>query len=258
MDTKEENVERVARENVGPVCALVRGRRSAKIVQLDELVSSIRTSDVATFGGPPPALKTCRKDALKFFIDADRAGLAVYRRGRRGHPTRLEWKMDPTRFFQLACAVGNDIKRAYDEPSADTVPTGDDAMTDASGTSPATNGAPFLTHGELATDVREVFRRASKGKGTRPQWLTAYQVLERLPQRDRLIAERGMPGEGAGVHHAAASVVRDSIRLHLKSEVEVTFLDTRGIRFEIAGVAVAAGFPVVALYRMAEDASAEV
>lgn len=53
---------------------------------------------------------------------------------------------------------------------------------------------------EIIDDVRTVLKSAAKGKGSKPNFLTAYQILDRLPDplRTQLIAERGTRRKGTG------------------------------------------------------------
>ena len=51
---------------------------------------------------------------------------------------------------------------------------------------------PNLMPTEITNAVRQVLSSASRGKGNRPNFLTAYQILDRLPApiKERLITER--------------------------------------------------------------------
>lgn len=57
-----------------------------------------------------------------------------------------------------------------------------------------------LMPSEIADDVRQVLLSAPDASRYGRCFLTAYQILERLPNatRDRIIAERGHGGQGAG------------------------------------------------------------
>jgi hypothetical protein len=103
---------------------------------------------------------------------------------------------------------------------------------------------------DIVDDVREVLANANKGKGTDCQYLTAYQILALLPQHVRatLIAQRGLPGQGAGVHYSAASLVSDAAEK--VAGVEKAYLDSRHVHFQIDGSTVAAGYSVSGLYRL--------
>lgn len=102
------------------------------------------------------------------------------------------------------------------------------------------------------------------GKGTASLPVSAYQVLERLkytqdpsnPQRnlrDRLIAERGMPGKSAGSSYSAAQVVSDALEmLERNGHIEITFHDCAGEMFFVNGAWVEPGYSgnVCARYRL--------
>ena len=87
-----------------------------------------------------------------------------------------------------------------------------------------------------------------KGRGR--AYLTAYQILEQLPQqiKDRLITERGTPGMGAGKHYAAASVVSDAAEKI--PGIEIVFLETSSIKIMLNETDIAPGNKYVGLYRL--------
>jgi hypothetical protein len=103
---------------------------------------------------------------------------------------------------------------------------------------------------DIVDDVRHVLLSAARGKGTTPNYLTAYQILARLPAelRARLIAERGRGGRGEGTHFAATGVVMHALRS--MDDVDVVYLDTGGLQLIIDGEAVEAGNRVCGLYRV--------
>lgn len=242
--------------------AVLQFHRGSKVIALEDFVTSVQKFELVTYEGKL-TYKDARIVAQRFFKHAAERGLARYRLGRRGKPTRLIWKIDPLRYLEPAAETDPDLReimQASVDESAYPVHAGlvDQPAIPATPSGSAGPPAPPLTHSDIADDVRRALREASKGKGTRPQLLTAYQILDRIPQRDQLIRERGMPGREAGVHHAAASVVRDSIRYDLKNEVEVEYFDNVGVVFEVGGNHVRAGFPVCGLYRLRDEASAEV
>lgn len=108
-----------------------------------------------------------------------------------------------------------------------------------------------LMPSEIVDEVRDVLQNANRGKGTQPTFLTAYQILERLPKpiKDRLNQERTGAGKGTGVYYGAASVVSDAAEvLERRGLVEVAYLDCSGI--EIKGTQpVVPSFGVCGLYR---------
>lgn len=104
----------------------------------------------------------------------------------------------------------------------------------------------------LQQEILDVLRSAQTGKSNPPvpHFLTAYQILQRLPtQRDVLLATRPKPGEGAKAYWSAASEVQNALR-GLRSQVDVDFIDTRGMAFVVDKREFRAGYPVVALYRL--------
>jgi len=81
---------------------------------------------------------------------------------------------------------------------------------------------------DLASAVIEVIRTAMHGKNTKPGWVTAYQVLNRLPEalRAELVRDTGGYGgrandadRGAGAANAVMRVLRDH------PNVEVSYFD---------------------------------
>lgn len=103
---------------------------------------------------------------------------------------------------------------------------------------------------ELSDDFRDVLRDAAKGKGPEPHFVTAYQILDRLPRqrRDELVTTHGGFGRGAGTNFGAAGAVADALKS--MPDVETSNLDTRGVSFDVQGAVVAAGYAVVGLYRL--------
>jgi hypothetical protein len=111
----------------------------------------------------------------------------------------------------------------------------------------------MLTPSDILDEVRQILADAHRGKGRSPTSLTAYQILDRHPRRDKLIAERGMPGQQSPTAqgYGAAQVVSDACQmLHSRDEVEITYTDSHGELFEVAGQAIRAGYAVTARYRL--------
>jgi hypothetical protein len=113
---------------------------------------------------------------------------------------------------------------------------------------------PLMPH-DIAGDVQQVLAAARVGKnGDRPNFLTAYQILDRIPAavRDRLIAERTLGGRGSGVAYAAPSVVSDAAeRL---PGIVIEYMDSVGLSVSVTGQQVVPSNPVCGLYRLASDA----
>jgi len=84
--------------------------------------------------------------------------------------------------------------------------------------------------------------------------LSAYQILDRLPAeiRSQVIAERGMPGSGAGKAFTAASLVSMAAAQVVPSlePPHRIYVDCRGLTFSVAGSPVVAGHEAIAFYRL--------
>lgn len=109
---------------------------------------------------------------------------------------------------------------------------------------------PNLMPSDITDAVETVLRNAAHGDQGRPNFLTAYQILDRLPTEigNRLIAERTLGGEGAGVSYGAPSVVADSAQM--LPGIEIEFIDNRGLQIEVAGHWLRSGFEICAVYRL--------
>ncbi len=102
--------------------------------------------------------------------------------------------------------------------------------------------------------VRAALREAASGKGAHPHFLTTYQLLDRFPEtlRKELVDAYGEYGQGAGKHYTAASRVAAVLR-GLKDEVDVEYLDARGLAFDQESDdegEVRSGYPVIGIYRL--------
>ena len=109
---------------------------------------------------------------------------------------------------------------------------------------------PNLMPSDITHEVTAVLQNAARGDGNVPNFLTAYQILDRLPDRirTRLIAERTLGGRGSGVSYAAPSVVSAAAEM-LQPNVEIRYLDNRGITLQVASTQITPGFEVCGLYR---------
>jgi len=87
---------------------------------------------------------------------------------------------------------------------------------------------------DIVDDVRVVLLNSHRGDWERPNFLTTYQILERLPHviRDRLIAERTTGGRGSGVHYSAITVVAQAASLI--PGVVTEYLDTVGLSAQVS------------------------
>jgi hypothetical protein len=96
----------------------------------------------------------------------------------------------------------------------------------------------------IVSDVEAVLLR------NRPNYMTAYQILEDLPTpvRDQLILERGLPGQGSGNNYASATVVSDAAQM--LPGIQIEFLQTQHVIFEVAGHQIRSSSPSCGLYRL--------
>ena len=106
-----------------------------------------------------------------------------------------------------------------------------------------------LRPSDIVDAVRAVLAAARRGKGDRPNYLTAFQILDRLPAelRTRLVSERTPGGTGAGTVFAAPSVVSRAARM---AGAEVEYLDSVGLSVQVAGQPVTPSYEVCAVYRL--------
>ncbi len=111
---------------------------------------------------------------------------------------------------------------------------------------------PNLMPTDIKDDVEVILKGILKDSRYGRSYLTAYQILEELPSkiRDRLINERGMPGQGAGNYYAAASVVSDAAEM--LQDIEIVFLDTSSLKVTLQDDTnlVSPGNADVGLYRL--------
>lgn len=101
----------------------------------------------------------------------------------------------------------------------------------------------------LLAQIMKVLSQGAKGKSKRPQFMTSYQILHRLPvaTKSALIGQYGDPGANAGKHYTAASHIDRALR-NLRGRIQVEYLDAKGISF--GGGGTRAGYPVCGLYRL--------
>jgi hypothetical protein len=108
----------------------------------------------------------------------------------------------------------------------------------------------MLMPSDIVEYVRTVLLNARRGEWPRPNFLTTYQILERLPPalRDQLIAERTSGGRGAGVNFSAVTLVAKAAALI--PGVVTEYMDCVGISVEVNGQTLSPGFDVCALFRL--------
>jgi hypothetical protein len=107
-----------------------------------------------------------------------------------------------------------------------------------------------MTPDEIVESVRSVLQDAARGKGSEPGMPSSFQVLERLPELDRLIEQRGRAGGGVGRNHGAAHIVAQALDMvERRREATSAYMDTRGVRFSLAGEWIEPGYGRCKLFR---------
>jgi len=107
---------------------------------------------------------------------------------------------------------------------------------------------------DIVDSVLAVLKAAKYGKSETktPLPMAAYQILDKLPERDQLITERVMPGKGNGTRttFSAAQVVSDAGQmLARRGLVDITYHDSTGTLYIVAGQTVEPGFEAHARYQ---------
>lgn len=113
---------------------------------------------------------------------------------------------------------------------------------------------------DIVEDVYAVLlNQTNKGKGVSQKSITAYVGLDRLERvnpglRDKLIAERGMPGKNSGSVYSAAQVFSDACEMLARESpprVAIEFADCEGEYYVVAGKVIEAGYSggICARYR---------
>jgi len=111
---------------------------------------------------------------------------------------------------------------------------------------------PHLAPTQGAREVLTVLRDAARGKkGSRPHYVTAYQILARLQPalRRRIERERTPGGRGNRHHYSAATLIGQAAKA-LGRDVETACVDTEGLRILAGGRCVQPGYRVCNLYRL--------
>jgi hypothetical protein len=112
----------------------------------------------------------------------------------------------------------------------------------------------LTTTPELERAVLDALAKAAKGRDDEYAFLTAYQILAALEsgQATALIDKYGPAGGGGGTRPGAGGrLAMVAVILEKHHQVEIMFLDTRGMRIEVPvrGEVEPAG-PTLGLYRL--------
>ena len=118
---------------------------------------------------------------------------------------------------------------------------------------------PKLKRPDIAEEVLTAIRGAARvgslddDAPEQRSFLTAYQILERLPAaiRNKLIKAHGKADHGDGNYVSAATfVARTAMTI---PSVATAWLDTKGLSILVDGKPVVGGSPVCALYSLRES-----
>lgn len=105
---------------------------------------------------------------------------------------------------------------------------------------------------DIRVEIEDVLKTVRNDPRRGRSYLTAHQILDKLPSalRDKIIQERGNPGQGSGKYYAAASVVSDAAEM--LSGIEIVFLDSSSLKVMLKDGTgfVAPGSPDIGLYRL--------
>ncbi len=116
-----------------------------------------------------------------------------------------------------------------------------------------TNEVSNVLPKEIVDEVRAILEQAARGKSPTTKYLTAYQILDRLPsdRYDQLVNQRGRGGKGEGVYYAATSVVAKAAEMVCNdSDGDIDYIDTGGLKVEIKDQIVEPSYEVCGLYRL--------
>lgn len=114
----------------------------------------------------------------------------------------------------------------------------------------------MIDRNALDACVLQILKDANPGKGTRPKGISAYQIVDRLPDHLAvpLITVGGIGGKGNGKSghlSAAQECQRAAMRLASKGLVKYEYFDAKGISFKVRNTVIDAGYAVSTLYRYA-------
>lgn len=103
---------------------------------------------------------------------------------------------------------------------------------------------------DITAEVKQVLLASAQADGDCSTFLTAYQILDRLPEdlRERIIGERGVGSRGWGKRYSAPSVVSDAAEK--LPGIIVKYLDIRGMQIRVSDMILIAGSDVCGIYRL--------
>ena len=101
----------------------------------------------------------------------------------------------------------------------------------------------------IKEEVRQVLVKASAGCDT-PPYLTAYQILDRLPLpiKEGLISQYSIGGAGNGASYSAISAISQSAQS--LEGVDITYIDSVGLTINVGDNPVIPGNEHVRIFRL--------
>lgn len=119
------------------------------------------------------------------------------------------------------------------------------------------NLAAMLKPRDVASSVRRVLDSAEVVEGKRV-YLSAYQILDRLEQRDQLLEECGRRCVGEDVYHLAASIITKALLSHLTRDVSFDVVQGQGVSIKVGSSTIGGKNGPSAVFRLTEPGSLDV
>jgi len=107
-----------------------------------------------------------------------------------------------------------------------------------------------IKYTELIEDVKQVLLSALRIKASNICYLSAYQIVERLPPpiRSRLFGQKATGGKR--IQHAKDAVEMVSSAASMIPGVITAYMDCSGMKATVAGIEVEPSHQICALYRL--------
>ncbi|MBX7105819.1 MAG: hypothetical protein K1X57_17175 [Gemmataceae bacterium] len=111
---------------------------------------------------------------------------------------------------------------------------------------------PRIAAADIEKEVIAVLARVTKaGDGGGPAGLSAHQILARLPRtvREQIVAAGRSRRGGPPDYSSSATLIRNALR-RLGDQIEIGWIDARGLHFEVAGDLIQPRGRVCAVYKL--------
>ena len=119
---------------------------------------------------------------------------------------------------------------------------------------PLTSNALMRTAADVVPHIRQVLTAAEVIAGKR-RYLSAYQILERLPNRDAIVAS--FPAYGLEAFHQAAALITTAVMSHLSDEITMDIANGAEVGFRVGSTTIGRTGPTV-VFGLCEKSSAAV